>query len=89
MRVTKSEFCLCCFAKLLISESALFAARRGKKQVSMSDFEDAKDKVMMGVERKSMILTPADKKIIAYHEAGHALVAYFSEFAEQVMLAQH
>ena len=57
---------------------------RGKKQVSMSDFEDAKDKVTMGVERKSMILTPADKKIISYHEAGHALVAYFSELADPV-----
>ena len=68
----------------LVNESALFAARRGKKQVSMSDFEDAKDKVTMGVERKSMILTPADKKIISYHEAGHALVAYFSELADPV-----
>ena len=44
----------------LVNESALFAARRNKKNVSMSDFEDAKDKVMMGVERKSMILTPND-----------------------------
>ena len=68
----------------LVNESALFAARRNKKQVSMSDFEDAKDKVMMGVERKSMILTPHDKKIISYHEAGHALVAYFSELADPV-----
>ena len=68
----------------LVNESALFAARRNKKQVSMSDFEDAKDKVMMGVERKSMILTPHDKKIISYHEAGHALVAYFTELADPV-----
>ena len=50
----------------------------------MSDFEDAKDKVMMGTERKSMILTPEDKKIIAYHEAGHALVAYHTKAADPV-----
>ena len=50
----------------------------------MSDFEDAKDKVMMGVERKSLILTPDDKKIISYHEAGHALVAYYTELADPV-----
>ena len=68
----------------LVNESALFAARRSKKNVSMSDFEDAKDKVMMGVERKSMILTPEDKKIISYHEAGHALVAYYTKEADPV-----
>jgi len=68
----------------LVNESALFAARRNKKNVSMSDFEDAKDKVTMGVERKSMILTPYDKKIISYHEAGHALVAYYAKYADPV-----
>ena len=60
----------------LVNESALLAVRNNKTVVSMIDFENAKDKVMMGVERKSMILTPSDKKVIAYHEAGHALVAY-------------
>jgi cell division protease FtsH len=50
----------------------------------MTDIEDAKDKVMMGVERKSMILTPKEKKVTAYHEAGHALVAYYTEGADPV-----
>ena len=59
----------------LVNEAALLAARRDKKSVSMVDFEDAKDKVMMGVERKSLILTENDRRITAYHEAGHALVA--------------
>jgi len=68
----------------LCNESALLAARRNKRSVSMSDFEDAKDKVMMGVERKSMILTPEDKKITAYHEAGHALVALHTAEADPV-----
>ena len=68
----------------LVNESALLAARNKKLKVSMDDFEDAKDKVMMGTERKSMILTPEDKKIIAYHEAGHALVAYHTETADPV-----
>ena len=68
----------------LINESALLAARKNKKKVSMSDIEDAKDKVMMGVERKSMILTPKEKEVTAYHEAGHALVAYNTEGADPV-----
>ena len=68
----------------LVNESALLAARHNKNKVSMVDFENAKDKVMMGNERKSMILTPRDKKIIAYHEAGHALVAYHTKGADPV-----
>ena len=68
----------------LSNEAALLAARRRKKQVTMSDFEDAKDKVMMGVERKSLIMTPEDRKITAYHEAGHALVAYYTAGADPV-----
>ena len=68
----------------LVNESALLAARKNKKKVAMTDFEDAKDKVMMGVERKSMILTPKEKKVTAYHEAGHALVAHFTEGSDPV-----
>ncbi|SVA30727.1 uncharacterized protein METZ01_LOCUS83581, partial [marine metagenome] len=68
----------------LLNESALLAARKNKKKVSMIDIEDAKDKVMMGVERKSMILTPKEKKVTAYHEAGHALVAHHTVGADPV-----
>jgi cell division protease FtsH len=59
----------------LVNEAALLAARQNRKVVTMADFEVAKDKVLMGAERRSMILTEEDKKITAYHEAGHALVA--------------
>jgi len=59
----------------LVNEAALLAARKSKKFVEMSDFESAKDKVLMGVERKSLILSDAEKRNTAYHEAGHALVA--------------
>ena len=68
----------------LLNEAALLAARKNKQKVFMSDIEDAKDKVMMGVERKSMIVTPKEKKVTAYHEAGHALVAYYTEGADPV-----
>jgi cell division protease FtsH len=59
----------------MINEAALMAARRGKDSVDMVDFEDAKDKVLMGAERKSMIISDEEKKITAYHESGHTLVA--------------
>jgi cell division protease FtsH len=59
----------------LVNEAALLAARLDKKVVEMSDFEAAKDKVLMGVERKSMVLSEEEKQTTAYHEAGHALVA--------------
>ncbi|MEZ5401958.1 MAG: ATP-dependent zinc metalloprotease FtsH [Bryobacteraceae bacterium] len=59
----------------LVNEAALIAARQNRKVVTMQDFEQAKDKVMMGAERKSMMLTEQEKKTTAYHEAGHALVA--------------
>jgi len=59
----------------LVNEAALWAARQNRKFVAMADFEMAKDKVLMGVERKSMILSDEEKKNTAYHEAGHALVA--------------
>ena len=58
----------------LVNEAALLAARAGKRVVTMSDFENAKDKVMMGTERRSMVMTDEEKKLTAYHEAGHALV---------------
>jgi len=60
----------------LVNEAALNAARYSRKLVAMSDFEGAKDKVLMGKERKSMVITEKDKQVTAYHEAGHALVAY-------------
>ena len=59
----------------LVNEAALWAARLDKKSVDQIDFENAKDKVMMGVERKSMVLTEEEKRTTAYHEAGHALMA--------------
>jgi len=59
----------------LVNEAALLAARTNKSLVSMSDFEDAKDKVMLGVERRSLVLTDDERKLTAYHEAGHAVVA--------------
>jgi cell division protease FtsH len=59
----------------LVNEAALLAARKGKRLVAMKEFEEAKDKVMMGAERKSMVMTEDEKKATAYHEAGHALVS--------------
>jgi cell division protease FtsH len=59
----------------IVNEAALLAARRGRSQVEMSDFEDAKDKVMLGVERKSLVLSEEEKRLTAYHEAGHAIVS--------------
>jgi len=59
----------------LVNEAALHAAREGKDKVSMADFEYAKDKVLMGVERKSMVISEEERKNTAYHESGHALVA--------------
>ena len=58
----------------LVNEAALLAARRNKRMVTMCEFEDAKDKVMMGAERRSMVMTEEEKKLTAYHEGGHALV---------------
>jgi len=59
----------------LVNEAALLAARKNKRLVTMAEFEDAKDKVMMGAERRSMVMTEDEKALTAYHEAGHALVA--------------
>ena len=59
----------------LVNEAALLAARRGKRVVAMSEFEDAKDKVLMGPERRSMVMSQDEKELTAWHEAGHAIVA--------------
>ncbi|MBO0664057.1 ATP-dependent zinc metalloprotease FtsH [Jiella sp. MQZ9-1] len=64
----------------LVNEAALMAARRSKRLVTMLEFEDAKDKVMMGAERRSMAMTEEEKKLTAYHEAGHALVGIHEPF---------
>ena len=59
----------------LVNEAALLAARKGRRTVSMAEFEEAKDKVMLGSERRSMVMTDQEKRLTAYHEAGHAVVA--------------
>ena len=59
----------------LVNEAALLAARRSKRVVTLAEFEDAKDKVMMGAERRSMVMTDEEKRLTAYHEGGHAIVA--------------
>ena len=59
----------------LVNESALLAARRNKKLVTMLDFEDAKDKVLMGAERRSLVMSEKEKELTAYHEGGHAIIA--------------
>ena len=64
----------------LVNEAALMAARRSKRLVTMLELEDAKDKVMMGAERRSMAMTEEEKKLTAYHEAGHALVGIHEPF---------
>ncbi len=65
----------------LVNEAALLAARLGKRVVAMAEFEHAKDKVMMGAERRSLVMSDAEKKMTAYHEAGHALCAITSRNA--------
>ena len=66
----------------LVNEAALMAARRGKRSVGMTEFEQAKDKVMMGAERRSMVMTEDEKRLTAYHEAGHALCMLYAEAHE-------
>ena len=68
----------------MVNEAALWASRKGRKKVEMNDFEYAKDKVMMGTERRSMIISDKEKRITAYHEAGHALVAVMEEEADPI-----
>jgi cell division protease FtsH len=68
----------------LVNEAALLAAKRGKEKLEMVDFEDSKDKVYMGLERKSKVIKEEDRKTTAYHEAGHALVARFLPNADAI-----
>ena len=68
----------------MVNEAALLAARRNRRRVAHVDFEDSKDKVMMGTERKSRIISDDEKKLTAYHEAGHALVGKFTPGADPI-----
>jgi cell division protease FtsH len=68
----------------LVNEAALLAARKNKRLVTMTEFEDAKDKVMMGSERRSMVMDDEEKKLTAYHEAGHAIVGIFMEASDPI-----
>lgn len=68
----------------LVNEAALLAARKGKRLVSASEFDAAKDKVMMGAERRSLVMTDEEKKLTAYHEGGHALVSLCSPAADPI-----
>ena len=68
----------------LVNEAALLGAKRNKEKVDMADFEDAKDKVYMGLERKSKVVREEDRKVTAYHEGGHALVSRFLPGADPV-----
>ena len=68
----------------LVNEAALFAARRSKRFVEMDDFESAKDKIFMGAERRSMVISPEDKKKTAYHESGHAVIGMTLEGCDPV-----
>ncbi|MGI9022952.1 MAG: ATP-dependent zinc metalloprotease FtsH, partial [Acidimicrobiales bacterium] len=68
----------------LVNEAALFAVRRGEDRIHMTDFESARDRVLMGQRRDSMAISDEEKEIIAYHEGGHAVLAYVMEFADPV-----
>lgn len=68
----------------LINEGALLAARRNRRTVSMAELEEAKDKVMMGSERRSMVMTEDEKRLTAYHESGHAVVAFHSPASDPI-----
>ncbi|MFP3920599.1 MAG: ATP-dependent metallopeptidase FtsH/Yme1/Tma family protein, partial [Dichotomicrobium sp.] len=68
----------------LVNEAALLAARRSKRLVTQQEFEDAKDKVMMGAERRSMVMTDEEKRLTAYHEGGHALIGLLVQGSDPV-----
>jgi len=67
------------------NEAALIAARKNKQSISMQDFQDAIDRVIGGLEKKNKIISPEEKKIVAYHEAGHAIAGWFLEFADPLV----
>ena len=66
----------------LVNEAALFAARKNKSTVESADFEEARDKLLIGIARKSRVIAPREKQMTAYHEAGHALLHYFLKYAD-------
>jgi cell division protease FtsH len=66
----------------LVNEAALYAARKDKNQVEMADFEEARDKILMGVARETMVISEKERRMTAFHEAGHALMHYFLENAD-------
>jgi cell division protease FtsH len=68
----------------LVNEAALMAARRGKLAVEMIDFEQAKDKIMMGAERRTLAMTDDEKRLTAYHEAGHAVIAFYEKDSDPI-----
>jgi len=68
----------------LLNEAALLAARRNRKDITMREIEEAVDRVVVGVEKKSRVISPREKRIVAYHEAGHTIVGYFMENADMV-----
>ncbi|NBT85320.1 MAG: ATP-dependent metallopeptidase FtsH/Yme1/Tma family protein [Alphaproteobacteria bacterium] len=68
----------------LVNEAALLAARKGKLAVGMHEFEQAKDKVLMGAERRSMVMTDDEKRLTAYHEGGHAIVSYYTPESDPI-----
>jgi cell division protease FtsH len=68
----------------LLNEAALLAARRNRKDISMREVEESVERVMVGVEKKSRVISPREKRIVAYHEAGHTIVGYFLEHADMV-----
>jgi len=68
----------------LVNEAALLAARRGKLAVSMVELEQAKDKVMMGAERRTMVMTEEERRLTAYHEGGHAIIAYYTPDSDPI-----
>ncbi|OQX29633.1 MAG: cell division protein FtsH [Spirochaeta sp. LUC14_002_19_P3] len=68
----------------IVNEAALYAGRSSRRQVAMKDFEEARDKVLMGIARRSMVMTEEDKLMTAYHEAGHALLHYFQDKTDPV-----
>jgi cell division protease FtsH len=68
----------------LVNEAALFAVRRGKKEIYAEDFDAARDRVLMGLKRESMALSEEEKEVVAYHEGGHAVLAYVLEHADPV-----